>query len=461
MWRLLDWLWLLTSLVLAVGCGRAGDAAPSPNRNTTRVSADASATQLESLRNSGRFEDFASESLIAAEKHPNDATISLLKCESLLSVGHNQEAEQAALEAAILARDSGDAELAGLALKLWCTARFRQGASLEDPAVARLLAEPELAAGTTVLRDWRQALNSQSPYRMATSASATGVPMSQAAEGTLAFELAAFEGNAGGVRLPYVFIDTGAQHTLMTKDAARAAGVKLGNATTQLTGFAGLSAQAGLIPQLELGGLVLHDVPVLVGDSPPLVAAEGQMSLGTDLLQHLRFCVDYPARRVTVESARQADNRRYHPDTWFIPLWTFSQVCLARGEIEGQAPARVLVDTGDRAGTFISYRWARHNLPELAGPSASMVFRYKKRNLTLPDLLLGTQTLPAWPVIDTMPRELDRLHLVDVMMGRDLLRSYRLTIDLPDRVLKLQRTQQDMRSPQTAEMLNGERYATP
>jgi hypothetical protein len=37
-----------------------------------------------------------------------------------------------------------------------------------------------------------------------------------------------------------------------------------------------------------------------------------------------------------------------------------------------------------------------------------------------------------------MPSELDRLDLVDVLVGRDVLEPYRLTIDLRHRVLRLQ-----------------------
>jgi hypothetical protein len=446
---------------LATGCSKSGGAAQAGASGGSN-SADAAAmltTQLDELRSAGRFEQFVDRALVASDDHPYDLKLALHKCEALLASGRNQEAEQAALEAAKLANDFAEPALAGLALKLWNTARFRQAGKLDDPDVADLLSRHAAdGASVEMLTFWQQALSTRSPYRLVSpTAAPLEMKLAQAAVGSLPYELAAFEARAGGATLPLVFVDTGAQHTLMTLDAAKAAGVRLGGGSTRLTGFAGLTAQPGLIEKLDLGGLILHDVPVLVGDSPPLLAAGGQVSLGTDLLQHVRFCIDYPARRVTVEPAGQADRRNYSPQTWSIPLWTFSQICLARGEIDGQARARILVDTGDRAGTFVSYHWARRNLPQLEGPSTSMVFRFKKRNLTLPHLAIGTQTLPAWPVVDTIPRELDRMQLVDIMMGRDLLKRYRLTIDLPGRVLKLEQSEENLRLPQTAALEYGER----
>jgi hypothetical protein len=251
------------------------------------------------------------------------------------------------------------------------------------------------------------------------------------------FELNAVQARVNGVPQPLVFIDTGAQHTLMSAAAAEAAGVQVGTAATQLVGFAGLKARPGLLEKLELGNLVLYDVPVMVGDSAPLSALAGQMSLGTELMHHVRFRIDYPGRRVTVEPAGQRDFRRQAPPFWKIPLWTFSQVCLARGQTADGTLARVLVDTGDRAGTFVSYRWGRRHLPPLQGPTTPVIFRFRKRNLALESLDLGTQSLSAWGVQDTMPGELDRLNLVDILLGHDLLWPYELTIDLEARVLEL------------------------
>jgi hypothetical protein len=45
--------------------------------------------------------------------------------------------------------------------------------------------------------------------------------------------------------------------------------------------------------------------------------------------------------------------------------------------------------------------------------------------------------LPDWPLTDRLPAEVDRLDVVDVLVGRDLLWKYRATIDLGHRVLRL------------------------
>ena len=160
---------------------------------------------------------------------------------------------------------------------------------------------------------------------------------------------------------PRVFIDTGAQHTLITVEAARSARAVVGSGAIHLVGFTGLDARPGLIDSLQIGGIVLHDVPVLVGNSPPMITSKGQMALGTDLMHHVRFTIDYPAERVWAAAASSPDDIERSEPSWEIPLWTFSRVCLALagGQLTGGPAAHVLVDTGDRAGTFISARWAQ------------------------------------------------------------------------------------------------------
>ncbi|REK15824.1 MAG: hypothetical protein DWQ37_08375 [Planctomycetota bacterium] len=455
--RLLLAIALTTALPLAAGCSRAGGAPErasleaQPQENQLGVEATLYESErldavplddlgrLDRLRQQGRFEEFIDQALNVAAEQPDRAILHTLRCEALLASGRNDAAESAAHRAAQLACDAEDTPLATAALKLWATARFRQGKSLDDPQVARWLATlPAEDEAVQMLLFWQQAIGSPTTFRIDDGAGGSyDVPLADSVAGSLPFELNAIQARANGVAQPLVFIDTGAAHTLITVEAADRAGVERGTSTTRLVGFAGLVAQPAVLETLELGNLVLHDVPVLVGDSPPLTAQGGQMSLGTELMHHVRFHIDYPGRRVTVEPAGWRDFRRGSTPFWKIPLWTFSQVCLARGQTGDGAMARVLVDTGDRAGTFVSYRWGRRHLPPLRAATSPVVFRFQKRNLALEELDLGTQTLFAWRVEDTIPNELDRLNLVDILVGHDLLWPYRLTIDLPGRVLEL------------------------
>lgn len=395
--------------------------------------------RIERLRALGRFEEFIDAAIIAADEQPDHAALQLHKGEALLASARPNDCEAAARIAAILAAENAQWQLAVGALKLWATARFRQSKSLDDAALWEAVQSlPPSDAGVQMLRHWRDALGQRPAFRVAL-ADTEPVQLKSAAAtpGTVPFALGAVQAKANGATMPRVFIDTGAQYTLITVQAARNASVHFGHSDTQLVGFAGLVARPAVVESLELGDLILYDVPVLVGDSTPLVANAGQMSLGTELMHHVRFHIDYPARRVTAEPADRTSAKRPSDPIWEIPLWTFSQICLARGQLDGGPMARVLVDTGDRAGTFVSYRWARRHMPNLRGVSSAMIFRLKKRNMLLDRFDLGSKTLAAWPVLDTIPPELDRLNQVDIMLGHDLLWPYQLTIDLPGRVLQL------------------------
>jgi predicted aspartyl protease len=341
-----------------------------------------------------------------------------------------------ALAAAQLAIVGDNLASTGQALKLFAVARFRQRQSLDAPefdgVLARLAADEPAA---DLLRFWRSAIAQRIPCRL--DASTNGASEVQARQSSPA-ALCAIEARANGSSLPLVFIDTGAQHSLMTTAAARRAGVTIGKTATQLVGFAGLQAQPAVLETLQLGGLTLHDVPILVGDSVPLLALNGQMTLGTELMHHVCFTVDYPAGRVLVEPANRDRSVARSESNWQIPLWTFSQACLVQGRTAGGAGARTLVDTGNRSGTFVSPRWARQNLPRYQPPGAGLVFKFKQRDLTIESLELGDHSLDDWPVVDMLPGSLERLDLVDLLVGHDLLRSYRVTLDIAARTLLLQ-----------------------
>ncbi len=461
---------LLPGLALAavLGCNGAGGASDTGGRlpaaalhgpsEAAEADPDAEATaddgsasgdlvtRLDRLRKRGQFEEFIDGALNAADEHADSAALQLLKTEALLASGRNEAAEIAARTAAVLAQDDSDPATSCHALKLWATTRFRQQKALDDPLVADMLAKlPPDDPAVQTLRFWRDRLGERTVYRLdgTENAGPVEIPAARAKPGTVPDELNAIAARINGVSVPLAFVDTGTQHTLMTVKAAETAGVTIGPSSTRLVGFAGLNARPGVIETLELGSLVLHDVPVLVGNSPPLVALKGQMALGTELMHHVRFTIDYPARRVFAEPAATPRAERGKRPAWEIPLWTFSQACLARGQLPGGAMARVLVDTGDRAGTFVAARWARRNLPDFQRPPATVVFKFKQRNLMLAAMDLGSGSLQDWPMVDTIPRVLERLDTVDLLLGHDLLGRYEVTIDLAQRVLQLYGRERD------------------
>ncbi len=457
---------LVLALIFPAGCGRAGDrvegvqppsvvsaSVPGATLSTPgglgvyqetlpleREAKDELLDRVRLLRKHGHFDEFVEAALSAADARSDSAAFQLLKTEALLAVGRSEEAESAAERAATLALDAVNPDLSGQALKLWVVARFRQQQPIKNPFSEALLSK--LPAGdptVEMLRFWSDSLDRGAPFRIRLREDATSIeiPVAQASSGSVSADLNAVEVRANGVPMPLAFIDSGAQHTLMTVAAARAAGVKFGSRHAQWVGFAKLAARAGFLKTLELGSLTLENVPVLVGDSAPLLAANGQMALGTELMHHVRFTLDYPHRRVFADFGDGPPPFAGQQPVWRIPLWTFPQACLAQGQLAPGIMARVLIDTGDRAGTFVSARWARRGLPGFERPDSNLIFKYKQRNLSLNELALGNQFLCDWSVVDTMPRELERLDIVDVLLGHDLLWPYQLTIDLGRRVLLL------------------------
>ena len=253
--RTRTYVWPFLSAVLSAalaGCGRAGGAANDetalPTAAAVQIAADqddsaldpiesGKTAHLEQLRRQGHFDAFASAALAAAAAEPAERSLRMLEVEALLATGQDERAGSVALEAAALALATGEVPQAAAALRLWTVARFRQSLPCDDPRFAdtldRIPADEPLAE---LPRFWRDALRERAPYRLGDSSpnEPTELNVAGAATGSLAAELCAVEAKANGHRLPLVFIDTGAQHNLMTVDAAHAAGVALGSSATHM-----------------------------------------------------------------------------------------------------------------------------------------------------------------------------------------------------------------------------------
>ena len=414
----------------------AAEAAPASD---SKDSAARQVRQLQTLAARGDFDAFVRAAIQSGHNESADAQLQILAAEALLSIGDSTDAERMALTAAIKSLDEKKPQLAQRAIKLWTIARLRQGASLETPRLAEVFQRiGQGDSSLTALRFWRQQLGGKSPYRLAASSRQTRLNMKRTsiANSGASYELDAVAVEINRTGLPMVFIDTGAQHTLITTEVARAAGVVIGKEATQLVGFSTFSARPAVLPRLRLGELTIYDVPVLVGDSAALGLSKGQGALGTDLMHHLRLTLDLPGRSLTAEPIGTRDNAQQpSTESWDIPLWTFSRACLAQGQLPNGRYARTLIDTGNCVGTFVSRRWTSGLDQGREGADGAP--RPRMRNFHLAGLQLGNETLPRWPVAGTLPRDLERMGAIDLVIGYDLLWQYEVTVDLRRRLLRL------------------------
>ena len=300
--------------------------------------------------------------------------------------------------------------------------------------------EPALAA----VRVWRQELAGRAPYRVASGSEPETVPLKRTTiwSAFQSRQLEGIEAALGNVPLGRVFIDTGAQYTLLSAEAARAAGVVVGEGASEMVGFATFNALPGLVPELRIGNLVIRDVPVFVGDSPALARNRGQMAIGIDLLHHLRLTLDADAGVALVEPAAAAAplGPFSAADGWQVRLWPLVQVCLAEARLDGQRHARVLIDTGNWEGTYVSARWARRNEVDLDRERYLNLVPLESAAGVLAGLELGDRGLVDHPVRGRLPAELERLDLLDVVVGHDVLEHQRVTIDLHRGLLRCERT---------------------
>ena len=402
---------------------------PTTNRRTTALIVSAGATSQARASSAS-----LSMRRLRGRANPTRPTsrLQLLKAEALLAVGRHEAAGEVALAAAQLAQSSDDPAAAGQALKLWAVARFRQRQVARRSGFRRRSGEtarrrrrgrdaPLLArhaCGSELLINWTPPVDRE-PVR--------GASLAQRSPA----DLCAIEARANGVALPLVFIDTGAQHTLDDHGGRAAAGVTIGETATQLVGFAGLRAQPGVLETLQLGGLTLHNVPMLVGDSAPLVALNGQMALGTELMHHVCFTIDYPAGRVLAEPADRggvdADRRIELANPAVDVFASLPRAGPNRQRRGGPRAGRYRQsDRHVRLGALGAAQSARYSAvrtPDWSSSSNNEI--WKSRSLEF-----GDQSLADWPVVDTLPGSLERLDLVDVLVGHDLLGSYQVTIDL-------------------------------
>lgn len=411
------------------------------------------ARRLELLLMTGQYDVFATEAMALAAAHPESTELGLQKVEALLATGNLAEAETLALAVAnqSVKLPFAVSEISSKADRAWAIARLRQGKSLladnpKDRQPGWRFSHPELS----VFAYWREVLGERAPYRVDGAVRSTQMPFR--AESVL-FGLAPHKMHGitvqvNGVEVPLAIVDTGASHTLIGNQVAKEAKVTVGGTAREAVGSLSFSARPGVIDELRIGDIVLRDVPVSVGNPPPLVMTKAKMAIGVDIMHHLRFHLDYKDMLVKVdaeppypaagESPSEPKGEPADDSVWDIPLWTFADHVLSQARLPDGSVARTLIDSGNFAQTLCWPTWAKMHLPNHPGETGS-IFAYAMTNpqREIEGLSLGGRKLPPWPVMDMPPVTLQGVDLLDLLMGHDLLSQYRVTIDMRARRLRL------------------------
>ena len=400
---------------------------------------------LEYLKLLGRYDRFVELAQRLAKDHPDYPPLLLSQADALLARGNTGEAERLAGQVALGQHGSARRmnSITAEALQIWSLARLRQGKPLADPALgAALDGRPWRRPELEVVEYWRRNLDGARPYELAEGKGVSALEFRSASVlfGLAPYKMRGISIRVNDVEVPLAIVDTGASHTLLSTSTAEAAKVRIGTNGRTAAGSLAFTARAGFVEKLQIGDLVLRNVPVNVGNPPPLVMTAAKAALGVDLMHHLRFTLDYANDKVLVEPAWQAkDAAPKHPDAvWDIPLYTFSDHCMAQARVADGAYARTLIDSGNFAQTLVWPTWAKQNMLNHPGPVGSLlVYSMTDPQRMLKGLRLGDRTLPAWPVMDMPPITLDGIDLLDLLMGHDLLSQYKVTIDMQRRRLRL------------------------
>jgi hypothetical protein len=152
-------------------------------------------------------------------------------------------------------------------------------------------------------------------------------------------------------------IDTGGMELIVDDDLAAEVGAQIAGSLTG-TYAGGRKAETGLgrVDSVELGELVVRNVPIHVLDTDPCSVLFPGLTIkgvvGTRLLMHFLATIDYPAGALYLEPAVPSELHRLDAlvatgRAKAIPIWlSATHYILARGTVNDLEPMLFFVDTG-------------------------------------------------------------------------------------------------------------------
>jgi len=174
-----------------------------------------------------------------------------------------------------------------------------------------------------------------------------------------------------------LLLDSGAGGSFVTDQAAKSAGLTTAGSLPSLgyggTSLTGLAAEA----TLEIGGVVRLSHETLHVIQDPNVArllserAQVDGALGYEVFTRFTVRIDYARKMVTLTDPNYVPAHAA-PGAVSLPLKLEARVPTVQASVDGRAPARFLVDTGDAGGLHLYNGYAKSSglLPRPGDPRA-------------------------------------------------------------------------------------------
>lgn len=248
--------------------------------------------------------------------------------------------------------------------------------------------------------------------------------------------------------------DTGASHTVIDMDTARALGLNVA-VTDRASGAGEARPAAGKVRvhSIELPGVTYSPGTIMAIRMGPVIDRfEGRRMdglLGSDFFERFVVDVDYPARRLRI---MEPDDFSYQGPGAVIPIEEHDGLIFAHGSVQprGGQPLEGLfmIDSGARVAMTLNTPFVRvHRLLQTAGPTLVATVgggiggEVRHRVCRLEALHLGSLTV-AGPVA-TLSQDRTSIFAerdFQGLVGADILRHFRVIFDYPHGRMIVERT---------------------
>jgi hypothetical protein len=233
-------------------------------------------------------------------------------------------------------------------------ARTRLYADRNDEAIAlaqqALAAQPDnpIARQTLAVAQQRKAAFGPDRFQVSGPVGEVVIPF------VVTDPLPIVEVSIGGRKAEFL-IDTGGPNIMVSADLVKELGLQIEGTTEGVfAGGARAPVQHTLVPQLEIGGIRIANVPAGVrpaaGTGIPGHKTEG--IIGTGLLMHFLSTLDYCQSRLVLRPrSASAQFERAAAGANVVPMWLVGDhFIFARGKLKGGAEGAFLIDTGLAGG---------------------------------------------------------------------------------------------------------------